>query len=43
MVLVVLLRKPQEHIIIVCRHFQVTVPVEVKEIAITVNGDLLRS
>ena len=43
MALVVLLRKPPEHIIIACRRFRATVPVEEKEIAVTVNRDRLRS
>ena len=43
MALVVLLRKPPEHGSIVHIRFRATVPVEEKEIAVPVNGDLLRS
>ena len=42
MALVVLLRKPPEHGRIVHIRFRAAVPVEEKEIAVTVNGDLLR-
>ena len=38
MALVVLLRKPPEHGSIVHIRFRATVPVEEKEIAVTVNG-----
>ncbi len=43
MALVVLLRKPPEHGSVVRIRFRATVPVEEKEIAVTVNGDLLCS
>ncbi len=43
MALVVLLRKPPEHGRIVHIRFRAAVPVEEKEIAVTVNGGLLRS
>ena len=43
MALVVLLRKPPEHGSIVHIRFRATVPVEEKEIAVTVNGDLLET
>ncbi len=40
MALVVLLRKPPEHGSIVHIRFRAAAPVEEKEIAVTVNGDL---
>ena len=43
MALVVLLRKPPEHGSIIYIRFRATVPIEEKEITVTVNGDLLRS
>ena len=43
MALVVLLRKPPEHGRVVHICFRAAVPVEEKEMAVTVNGDLLRS
>ena len=43
MALVVLFRKPPEHGSIVHIRFRAAVPVEEKEIAVTVNGDFLRS
>ena len=43
MALVVLLCKPPEHGSIVHIRFRAAVPVEEKEIVVTVNGDLLRS
>ncbi len=43
MALVILLCKPPEHGSIAHICFRAAVPVEEKEIAVTVNGDLLRS
>ena len=43
MALVVLFRKPPEHGSIVHIRFRATVPVEEKEIAVTVNGGRFRS